>query len=96
MFKKGKNQNELLPEHVDQIYSSYEAYETRTGISRVATLDEIRSQDYNLNISLYVEPVIVEDTMTVSEALSDLKKAAVDCETAENRLKQLLSESGVL
>ncbi|MDP3397102.1 MAG: class I SAM-dependent DNA methyltransferase [Methanoregula sp.] len=96
MFKKGKNQNELLPEHVDQIYSWYEACETQTGISRVATLDDIRSQDYNLNISLYVEPVIVEDTMTVAEALSDLKKAAADCETAEKRLKQLLSESGVL
>ncbi|MDD5023998.1 MAG: class I SAM-dependent DNA methyltransferase [Methanoregula sp.] len=96
LFKKGKNQNELLPEHVDQIYSWYGANETRTGISRVATLDDIRSQDYNLNISLYVEPVIVEDTMTVSEALIDLKKAAADCESAENRLKQLLSETGVL
>ena len=96
LFKKGKNQNELLPEHVDQIYSWYGANETRTGVSRVATLDEIRAQDYNLNISLYVEPVIVEDTMTVSEALVDLKTAAADCEAAENRLKQLLSESGVL
>jgi len=96
LFKKGKNQNELLPEHVDQIYSSYIANETRTGISRVATLDEIRSQDYNLNISLYVEPVIEEDTTTVAEALADLKNAAAECEAAENRLKQLLSESGVL
>jgi type I restriction enzyme M protein len=96
LFKKGKNQNELLPEHVNQIYSWYETNETRTGISRVATLDDIRSQDFNLNISLYVEPVIVEDTTTVAEALADLKKAAADCEAAENRLKQLLSESGVL
>lgn len=96
LFKKGKNQNELLPEHVDQIYSWYGANDTRTGISRVATLDDIRSQDFNLNISLYVEPEIVEDTTTVAEALADLKKAAADCEAAENRLKQLLSESGVL
>jgi type I restriction enzyme M protein len=95
-FKKGKNQNELLPEHVDRIYSLYIANETRTGNCRVATLNDIRSQDYNLNISLYVEPVIEEDTTTVAEALADLKKAAADCEAAENRLKQLLSESGVL
>jgi type I restriction enzyme M protein len=96
LFKKGKNQHELMPEHVDKIYSSYVANETRTGISRVATFDEIRSQDYNLNISLYVEPVIEEDTTTVAEALADLKTAAAECEAAENRLKQLLSESGVL
>jgi len=95
-FRKAKNQNELLPEHIDQIYSWYTANETRTGISRVATLDDIRSQDYNLNISLYVEPVIEEDTTTVAEALSDLRKAAADCEDAESRLKQLLSAEGML
>jgi type I restriction enzyme M protein len=96
MFRKGKNQNELLPEHVDQIYSWYVANETRTGSSRVATLDDIRSQDYNLNISLYVEPVIEEDTTTVAEVLADLKKAAAECEAAESRLKQLLSYMEVL
>ena len=32
--------------------------------------------------------------MTVSEALSDLRKAAADCETAENRLKQLVIRVG--
>jgi type I restriction enzyme M protein len=96
LFKKGKNQNELLPEHVDQIYSLYTTYKTQIGISRIASLKELREQDYNLNISLYVEPVIEEDTTTVSEALSNLKKAAQECETAEERLKHLLSETGVL
>lgn len=95
LFRKGKNQNELLPEHVEQIYSWYAANETRTGISRVAALDDIRAQDYNLNISLYVEPVIEEDTTTVAEALADLKQAAAECEAAENRLKQLLSGAGM-
>jgi hypothetical protein len=43
-----------------------------------------------------VEPVIVEDTTTVAEALADLKKAAQECEAAEEYLKKLLAESGVL
>jgi type I restriction enzyme M protein len=96
LFKKGKNQNELFPEHVDKIYSWYSTFETQVGVSRVVSLDDIKGQDYNLNISLYVEPVIEEDTTTVVEALSNLKKAAEDCETAEELLKKLLAESGVL
>lgn len=96
LFKKGKNQNELLTDHVDQIYSWYTAFDTKTGISRVTSMDDIREQDYNLNISLYVEPVIEEDTTTVAEALAELKKAAPECEAAEARLKQLLSEEGLL
>lgn len=96
LFRKGKNQNELLPEHVEQMYSWYTTCETQTGISKLATLDEIHAQDYNLNISLYVEPIIEEDPTTVTEALADLKLAAAECETAEKRLKELLSEAGVL
>ncbi len=96
LFKKGKNQNELLPDHVDQIYSWYTAFDTKTGISHVASMDDIREQDYNLNISLYVDPVIEEDTTTVAEALAELKKAAQECEAAEACLKQLLSEEGLL
>lgn len=96
LFKKGKNQNELLPEHVEKIYSWYTANGTMKRISRVASLDDIKQQDYNLNISLYVEPVIEEDTTTVAEALADLKKTAEECEVAEEHLKKLLAESGVL
>ncbi len=96
LFKKGKNQNELLPEHVDQIYSWYTANESTTGVSRVASLDDIKQQDYNLNISLYVEPVIEEDPTTVAEALADLKMAAEECEAVEEHLKKLLAESEVL
>jgi type I restriction enzyme M protein len=60
-FKTGRAQNELLPEHVYNIHHWYEGYQDIEGICRVVTLDEIRENDFNLNIPRYVEPVI-EDT----------------------------------
>ena len=55
-FKKGRAQNELLPEHVERIYTWYRDYADVEGIARVVTLEEIAANDYNLNIPRYVEP----------------------------------------
>lgn len=95
-FQKGRNQNQLCPEHVGRIYAWYEGCQDVPGAVRVATLDEIREEDHNLNISLYVEPVIEEDPMTVEEGLERVNDAAAACVDAEERLKRLLAEDGVI
>ncbi|MEZ6044275.1 MAG: N-6 DNA methylase [Planctomycetaceae bacterium] len=41
-FKKGRAQNELLPEHVDRIFELYKAHQDIDGLARLVTLDEIR------------------------------------------------------
>ena len=62
---------------------------------RVATMDDIKENDHNLNIPLYVEKIIEDDLPTVKEALADLKVAWRDCQLAEKHLKEKLREFGV-
>jgi len=95
-FKKGRNQNELLPEHVDQIYKWYADHEDVEGVARMVTLDEIAENDWNLNIPRYVEPVIEEETVTVEEAIANLKESLDAAYAAEDRLKELLKKSGLM
>lgn len=95
-YRIWKNQNELLPKHVDQIYAWYEAFDDIPGVTKVATLDEIREEGYDLNISLYVEPLIEEEQVTVEEALANLKEAANRYQAAEQCLKNLLTEEGLM
>jgi type I restriction enzyme M protein len=47
-------QSFLKEEHIDRILGAYRNYEDVEGFARVATLEEIRGNDYNLNIPLYV------------------------------------------
>jgi type I restriction enzyme M protein len=89
-FKTGRAQNELLPEHVKRIHRWYEKYSSVEGVCRVVTLDEIRENDFNLNIPRYVEPVIEEETVTVDEAITALKEALDAAYAAEDRLTELL------
>ena len=95
-FKSGRAQNELLPEHVDNIHHWYEAYQDVEGVCRLATLDEIRKNDYILNIPRYVEPVIEEESLTIDQALANLKNSLQAAYAAEDRLKDLLLREGLL
>jgi type I restriction enzyme M protein len=95
-FKTGRAQNELLPEHVDHIHGWYDDYQDVEGVCRVVTLDEIRENDFNLNIPRYVEPVIEEEAITVEQAISNLKASLTAAYAAEDRLKELLAREGLL
>ena len=95
-FKKGRNQNTLEPGNVEHIFQLYRDYKDVPGEAKVVTLDEVAANDHNLNIPLYVEPVAEEETVTVEQALANLKRAyAQACET-EDRLSALLKREKLL
>lgn len=96
LFKKGRSQNELLDEHVRQIHKLYADYKNVEGLCKAVTLDDIRANDHNLNIPRYVEPVIEEETVTVAEAMENLKKSLNAAYKAEDRLSALLKREGLL
>ena len=95
-FKTGRAQNELLPKHIDNIHAWVKTWKNREGISRVVSMDEIRENDYNLNIPRYVEPVLEEETMTMEEAITSLKQSLEAAYAAEDHLAKLLVKEGLL
>ena len=95
-FKTGRAQNELLPEHVERIYGWYRDFRDVEGIARVVSLEEIAANDYNLNIPRYVEPKVVQETLTVAEAMQRLQTSAEAAFAAEDRLIAVLKREGLL
>jgi type I restriction enzyme M protein len=95
-FKKGRTQNELLPQHGDQINAWYRGYKDVPGAARIVSLDDIRANDFNLNIPRYVEPVVAEETMTVEQAITNLKSSLKAAYAAEDRLGELLKKAGLM
>ena len=95
-FKTGRAQNELLPDHVKRIYDWYREYKDVEGVTRVVTLDDIAANDYNLNISRYVEPKTDQEILTVEEAMKRLMKSAEAAFVAEEKLVGILKREGLL
>jgi len=94
-FEKGKNQNLLRPEDLDRIA---EAWERRVEVPRyahLASMDEIESNDFNLNVSLYVDTF--EEEAAVDLAALKREIAQLDERLAEtrNELDSALRELGL-
>jgi type I restriction enzyme M protein len=95
-IKVGRAQNELLPEHVDRICSWVNGFADVEGIARIVSLQQIAGNNCNLNISRYVEPKSNEKTVTVEEAMTQLRKSANAAFEAEDLLVGLLKKEGML
>jgi len=54
-FHSGRAQNFLRPEHIEKIVSTFYRYDDVTAYSRRVSLEEIRTNDFNLNIRRYVD-----------------------------------------
>jgi type I restriction enzyme M protein len=54
-YQEGKNQNKLRDEDIQHILNVYDSYEDERRYSKVVEMDEIRENDYNLNIRRYAD-----------------------------------------
>ncbi len=95
LFRKGRNQNTLEPEHVELLLASYEVFTDEDGRSRLITLDEIRAKGGNLNLAGYIAKTDDVEIPTVAEATTALKAALEAAWAAEDRLNELLAERGI-
>jgi len=92
-FEKGKRQNKLLPEHIDKIVETYQYRKEEERYARRVSMEEIESNDYNLNISRYVSTAEAEpeiDLAAVHTQLTDIEKRIAEAtETHNQYLKEL-------
>ena len=93
-FRPGKAQNYIDPEHIDKIVDAYRAFEDVERFAHVADLEEIEANDFILNISRYVDTTVVEEVMSVDEALAQLREAELRRDEAVAKMDALLAEMG--
>ena len=93
-FRPGKAQNHIDPEHIGKIVAASRAFEDIDRFAHVADLDEISGNDFNLNISRYVDTTEPVEVMSVQEALGQLREAERRRDEAVARMDELLAEMG--
>lgn len=84
-FEKARNQNLLQKEHIDKIVDTYIKRVSIDKYSYVADFDEIKENDYNLNIPRYVDTFEEEepiDLVELGKELVDLNKEIKEAEAS--------------
>ena len=69
-FTPGKARNYIDTEHINKIAEVYHGFEDVDRLAHVADLDEVSENDFNLNISRYVDTTEPIEVMSVDDALA--------------------------
>lgn len=94
-FEKGKNQNILRDTDIARIVSTYEKRETVDKYSYLASLDEIRENDFNMNIPRYVDTFEEEELVDIDEVQRNIANIEAELAQVQAQMKQYLEELGL-
>ena len=81
-YKDGKNQNTLTQENIKKIVDAYDGLQTIDKFMRVVEMSEIVENDYNLNISRYIDT-------SEDEIIIDIKAVREDIVKLENKEQEI-------
>lgn len=90
----GKNQNRLSDENVARLADAFHAFEDSERFARVVPTQEIRDNDYNLNISRYVPTAVEVEPIDMPTELAALRELRSLRDQAESKMLDLLTELG--
>ncbi len=94
-FEKQKNQNKLLPEHLDKIIDAFTHRQNIEKYAKVATLQEVKDNDYNLNIPRYVDTFEAEDEIDLNSIAQQLKDLEKQSQKTDQVIAEFCKELGI-
>ena len=94
-FEKGKRQNRLRPEDIDQIIDTYQFRREEERYSRRVPMAEIKENGYNLNISRYVSTAQAEEQIDLQAVHKEIMKLERAIAEATERHNGFLKELGL-
>ena len=94
-FEKVKTQNYLRDEDVDRIVDTYAKRITIDKYSYVASLDEVRENDYNLNIPRYVDTFEEEEPVDIDAVAIELKELETEMKDTDNTIAGFCKELNI-
>ena len=93
-FEEGSNQNRLRNQDIGHIANTFQAYADVQKYARVVPLAEIERNDWNLNISRYVDTAEEEERIDVTDAVRQLREVERQRKRAEAAVNRFLAELG--
>ncbi|WP_168542748.1 type I restriction-modification system subunit M [Acinetobacter sp. A2] len=93
-FKSGKNQNNLTEDNIAKIVATYRARESVDKYAYLATLQEIKDNDYNLNIPRYVDTFEEEAEIDLVAVRAEREQLKTQLAELEVQMAKYLEELG--
>ena len=93
-YKPGKAQNSLTSENITRIVEAYRNWQDSEKLAKVVSISEIAENDYNLNITRYVNIADEEEKIDVAKEVATLQELTKEWDKAEQEMMHYLKELG--
>ena len=87
-------QNTLTEENVEVIFKLYEEFNTQENFSKLALVEEIEKNNFDLSVQKYVSKAEVKEEISLEEAKQQLFQSMEELFKKEEELFQLLKKEG--
>jgi type I restriction enzyme M protein len=94
-FAKGKRQNQLTDQHIENIVTTYQHRKEQDRYARRVSMREIAENDYNLNITRYVSTALEEAAVDVAATHAELVRIEGEIAKATAKHNEFLKELGL-
>ena len=91
-FDKGKKQNSMTDEHIEEVINLYNNRETVEKEAYLASFEDIEKNDFNLNIPRYVDNFEKEEEIDINALLDEMKQTDEEIVQTETEFVSLLKE----
>ncbi|HOM74588.1 MAG TPA: type I restriction-modification system subunit M [Fervidobacterium sp.] len=93
-FIKDGNKNKLRDEDIQRIVEAFDKFEDIEKYSSVVEKQDIVDNDYNLNISRYVDTTEEEEEIDIDNVLKEIRELKANMTNTEKKLNEYLKELG--
>ena len=94
-FVPGKKQNSLSEDHIKKIVDTYKNRREIEKYSHIATFDEIKENDFNLNIPRYVDTFEEEEEVDLAKVKAEIVDLENELQKVQSQMTEYLKELGV-
>ncbi len=92
LYEKGKNQNYLKDEHIQKIIDTYKERKEIEKFSHKASLEEIKENDFNLNIPRYVDTFEEEEPVDIEKVAEEIKELNIKEQEIDKKIAKFCEE----
>jgi type I restriction enzyme M protein len=93
-FEEGKNRNRLRDEDIKKIDSAFTKYEDIDGYCHIANFDELKENEFNLNVPRFVDISEQESVVDIQKTIDEIKKLENEKQEVESQVIKNLKELG--
>ena len=84
--------NILGDDNIEKIVKTYKEYAEVPGFSKIVPIDEVKKNDYNLNVTLYVAPLGKEEHVDILREYEELKRIEEEKSQLLEKINEIVIE----